>query len=431
MLAPKKKVLLIYKKNRKGDEEMKKRVAGFRAEDVKILEEKKRVAEFRAEDVKTLEEKRAELVEQMEAFVEKAKAEKRAMSEEEQKQFDEAEKQIKDIDATIEAEKRAAELKNVVKTSQGANAKTDDAKEKQEEAEVRAFADWIRGKTAEIRTGEIQMTQGNNGSIVPATIADRIIKAVRDMVPYLTKADVINTNGKLSIPVYNEDSTNYINADYVDEGTALTDNIGKFTTVDLTGYVIGALALVSNKLVTNSDIDIVNFVVNEVARAMAEKLEEEFTNGTSGKITGITSTTNTITAASATAITYDELVSLKHKLKQQFRANAVWIMNDSTYTAICKLKDANNQPYFKDDEYKVLGCDVLVSDSMPELAASATAIVFADMSGYTIKGAKTVEVQVLREKYADRNMLGVIAFCEYDAKISDAKKICALKMKAS
>lgn len=410
---------------------MKKRVAVFRAEDVKILEEKKRVAEFRAEDVKTLEEKRAELVEQMESFVAKAKEEKRAMSEEEQKQFDEAEKQIKDIDATIDAEKRAAELKNVIKTSQGTNAKTDDAKEKQEEAEVRAFADWIRGKTAEIRTGEIQMTQGNNGSIVPATIADRIIKAVRDMVPYLTKADVINTNGKLSIPVYNEDSTNYINADYVDEGTALTDNIGKFTTVDLTGYVIGALALVSNKLVTNSDIDIVNFVVNEVARAMAEKLEEEFTIGTLGKITGITSTTNTITAASATAITYDELVSLKHKLKQQFRANAVWIMNDSTYTAICKLKDANNQPYFKDDEYKVLGCDVLVSDSMPELAASTTAIVFADMSGYTIKGAKTVEVQVLREKYADRNMLGVIAFCEYDAKISDAKKICALKMKAS
>lgn len=411
---------------------MKKRVAGFRAEDVKILEEKKkRVAEFRAEDVKTLEEKRAELVEQMESFVTKAKEEKRAMSEEEQKQFDEAEKQIKDIDATIEAEKRAAELKNVVKTSQGANAKTDDAKEKQEEAEVRAFADWIRGKTAEMRSGEIQMTQGNNGAIVPTTIADRIIKAVRDMVPYLTKADVINTNGKLAIPVYGEDSTNYIDADYVDEGTALTDNIGKFTTVDLTGYVIGALALVSNKLVTNNDLDIVNFVINEVARAMAEKLEKEFTIGKTGKITGITSTTNTITAASATAITYDELVSLKHKLKQQFRTNAVWIMNDSTYTAICKLKDANNQPYFKDDEYKVLGCDVLVSDSMPELAASATAIVFADLSGYTIKGAKTVEVQVLREKYADRNMLGVIAFCEYDAKISDAKKICALKMKAS
>lgn len=392
---------------------------------------KKRILELRAEDVKSLEEQRAVHVEKMEELLKKAKEEQRAMTSEEQTAFDEAEKKIKEIDATIGAEQRAAKLRNVIKTSQGKNAKTDESQKQQEEAEVRAFANWIRGKVTEERAGEIQMTQGNNGSIVPATIANRIIKAVRDMVPYLTKADVINTNGKLSIPVYKEDSTNYINADYVDEGTALTDNVGKFTTVDLTGYVIGALSLVSNKLVTNSDIDIVNFVVNEVARAMSEKLEEEFTIGTTGKITGITATENVIEAASATAITYDELVSLKHKLKQQFRKNAVWIMNDSTYTAICKLKDANNQPYFKDDEYKILGCDVLVSDSMPELKASEKAIVFGDLSGYTIKGAKTVEVQVLREKYADRNMLGVIAFCEYDAKISDAKKICALKMKAS
>ena len=392
---------------------------------------KKRKLELRAENLKELSEQRAELVEIMEKIISTAKEEVRALTEEEQQQFDEAEKKVKAIDSTIDAEKRAAELRNVVVTAQGKNVKTDESQKEQEEAEVRAFANWVRGKIEEMRSGEIQMTQGNNGSIVPTTIANRIIKAVRDMVPYLSRADVINTNGKLSIPVYNEDSTNYINADYVDEGKALTDNIGKFTTVDLTGYVIGALALVSNKLVNNSDIDIVNFVVNEVAETMAEKLEKEFTLGTEGKITGITSTKNVITAASATAITYDELVSLKHKLKQQLRANAVWIMNDSTYTAICKLKDNDGRPYFKDDDYKILNCDVIVSDSMPELSKSAKPIVFADLSGYTIKGAKSVEVQVLREKFADRNMLGVIAFCEYDAKISDKKKICALQMAAS
>ena len=176
---------------------------------------KKRKLELRAENVKELSEQRAELVETMEKIIGIAKEEVRALTEEEQQQFDDAEKKVKAIDSTIDAEKRAAELRNVVVASQGKNVKTDESQKEQEEAEVRAFANWVRGKAEEMRSGEIQMTQGDNGSIVPTTIANRIIKAVRDMVPYLSKADVINTNGKLSIPVYNEDSTNYINADYV------------------------------------------------------------------------------------------------------------------------------------------------------------------------------------------------------------------------
>ena len=99
------------------------------------------------------------------------------------------------------------------------------------------------------------------------------------MVPFLSLADVVYTNGKLSVPVYGENATNYIKADYVDEGTDLSDNIGKFTTVDLNGFVIGSLALVSNKLKDNTDLNVVDFVVNQVAEAIAEKLEKEFVTG--------------------------------------------------------------------------------------------------------------------------------------------------------
>ena len=53
------------------------------------------------------------------------------------------------------------------------------------------------------------------------------------------------------------------------------------------------------------------------------------------------------------------------------------------------------------------------------------------MSGYTIKATKSVEIQILREKFATKNMLGVLAFGEYDAKITDAKKFAVLTMAAS
>lgn len=384
----------------------------------------KRVPEYRA-DLKTLNEQRDDLMKQMKGIVDASKAEERAMSDEEQTSFSDLEKKIKDIDTTIAAEERARDLGLKVTSNKKHEA------EERAEAEEKAFDQFLRGKLTEMRAGEIQLTQGNNGSIVPTSIANRIITAVRDMVPYLQFSDVVNTNGKLSVPVYGEDATNFINADYVDEGTELVDNIGKFTTIDLTGYVIGALALVSKKLINNNDFDLVTFVVNQVAESMAEKLEKEFTVGTTSKITGITSTTNVITSTSATAITYDELVKTKHKLKQRFQNNAKWIMNADTYTALCLLKDSNNQPYFKDDEYKILNRDVLISDSMPGIAAGNKAIVFADLSGYTIKATQAVEIQLLIEKFATKNMIGVMAFGEFDAKITDTKKIAALQQKAS
>ena len=377
-------------------------------------------------NLKKLMERRAELKKQLDDLVAKADAEERAMSEDETKDFDAAEKEIKEIDATLDREERARGITEVQQPTETHEM----TQEERAAADEKAFADFIMNRVTENRAGEIQLTQGNNGAIVPTTIANRIIKSVRDMVPFLQLSDVVYTNGKLSVPVYGEDSTNYIKADYVDEGTELTDNIGKFTTIDLTGYVVGALALVSNKLKDNTDINVVDFVINQVAESIAEKLEKEFVTG-STKIIGITSATKGITAASATAITYDELVSLKHSLKQRFRANARWIMNPATYTALCKLKDGNGQPYFKEDEYKILGLPVIESDSMPTIAASAKAIVCADLSGYTIKATKSVEIQVLREKFSTKNMLGVLAFGEYDAKITDSKKIAVLTMKAS
>lgn len=379
--------------------------------------------------LKALIEKRNETLEAMSGMLDTCEAEKRAFTEDEKKRYDELAAEARSLADTIRAaeEAESMEMKNEIHPEGAAG----EAAQRREEAETRAFADYVMGRSSEQRAGEIQLTQGNNGTIVPTTIANRIITKVRDMVPFLQLADVVSTNGKLSVPVYGEDATNYIKADYVDEGTDLVDNVGKFTTIDLTGYVVGALALVSNKLKDNTDLDVVGFIVNQVAEAMAEKLEKEFVNGTASKITGILDAENTVTAASATAVTYDELVELKHKLKQRFRGNARWIMAPGTYTELCKLKDGNEQPYFKEDEYRILGLPVIESDSMPEMKANAKAIVLADLTGYTIKATKTVEITLLREKFATKNMIGVMSYGEYDGKITDSKKIAVLTMKAS
>lgn len=380
-------------------------------------------------NLKKLMERREELKKKLAELVDAADNEERAMTEEETKDFDAAEKEIKEIDETISREERARNIPTVQQPAENHEM----TQEERAAADEKAFADFIMNRVTENRAGEIQLTQGNNGAIVPTTIANRIIKSVRDMVPFLQLSDVIYTNGKLSVPVYGEDSTNYIKADYVDEGTELTDNIGKFTTIDLTGYVVGALALVSNKLKDNTDINVVDFVINQVAESIAEKLEKEFVNG-STKIIGITSATKGITAASATAITYDELVSLKHSLKQRFRANARWIMNPATYTALCKLKDGNGQYLWQPGLVAgapdtILGRPVKVSRYMPSLEAGQKAVAFGDFSYYWIADRQGRSFRRLDELFAATGQVGFRGSQRVDGKLILPEAIKVLQMK--
>ena len=367
---------------------------------------------------KTLMEKRETLQEEMDVLVSSAEKEERAMSEEEIAEFDAKEKAIKDIDATLEREERARAAEKAKKEIK------DEKVEDRAVEEERAFTDYVLG--LENRTA-VQLTQGLNGNIVPTSIANKIIVAIKEQVPFLQYAQVYATKGKLSVPVYNEDGTNYVDADYVDEGTALTDNVGKFTTIDLNGYVLGALALVSNKLRNNTDINVTDFIVNQVSKAISSKLMKEFTIGTS-KIKGITSATESFTAAAAAAVTYDELLKLKRSIKQAYRANGVWIMNPATYTAVLALKDANDRAYFEEGK-GLFGRPVIESEDMPAMTTGNKAIVFADLkAGYTIKGTSEVEVKILNERYAERNMIGVMGYAEYDAAVTDAKAVAILKM---
>lgn len=78
---------------------------------------KHRVLELRA-TIKSLTEQRNEKVEELQAIVNKAKLETRAMTEEEKTQFETLEKEIKGIDDTIAAETRARGLEIIEETKE-------------------------------------------------------------------------------------------------------------------------------------------------------------------------------------------------------------------------------------------------------------------------------------------------------------------------
>ena len=92
---------------------------------------------------------------------------------------------------------------------------------------------------------------------------------------------------------------------------------------------------VSEELLNDSVFDLPSYIAREFARRIGAAEEDAFFNGNgTGKPLGILAATGGaetgVTAASATAITMDEIMDLYYSLRAPYRRNAVFLMNDST-----------------------------------------------------------------------------------------------------
>ena len=391
-------------------------------------------------NLKALTEKKAEKQNEMEKLLNNVKAEERAFTEEESELFRKLESEIGLINETMSAITKGRELtKEPDEEKKEEDKKEEEAmkeNEKRELQEEKAFEQFIRGVILEERA-DVNLTKGDNGAVVPTSIAKKIIKKVYDISPILEKSTRYNVKGNLEIPYYSEDSSAKVNMAYATEFTSLESNVGSFANIELTGYLAGALAKISKSLVNNSDFDIVNEVINIMAESIALFVEGELLNGTDGKVSGLAGgVTQTITTAVGTAITADEIIKTKRKVKQRFQKNAIWIMSPETLTAISLLKDSNDRYLLQDDlthdfGYTLLGKPVYESDNMAEIGAGNTVIYYGDMSGLATKFAEELELEILREKYADQHAVGVVAWMEFDGKVEDAQKISKLVCKGA
>lgn len=377
---------------------------------------------------KKLIEKRNSLIEEMEKMVEACETETRAFNEDENKRYEEITKELNDLDATLKA---ADELDE--KRSYQPIEKPDEIKDRAE-LEKRAFESYIRG-TLDLETrSDVNLTKSDNGAVIPSSIANKIIEKVGEMSPLFAMATHYNVGGTLTIPSYDE-STQKITMAYANEFTTIDSTSGKFTSISLTGFLAGARSLVSKSLVNNSQFDLVSFVVRKMAEAAAYWIENQLINGTTSKIDGLSKVAASVTAASATSVTADELINLQEAIPDVYQGGCIWVMSKATRTAIRKLKDGQGNYLLNKDAtsrwgYTLFGKDVYISDNMPDMATGKRAILYLDPTGLAVKMTETPSVEVLREKYADQHAIGVICWMELDAKVENAQKIAVLAMKA-
>ncbi len=383
---------------------------------------------------KELNEKKNDLITRADEVLNNAKAEKRELTEAEAEELAEIRDNVRRIMKTLE-------LKGEFDKMEGheieleALPKDETRNEEKERAlnEEKAFENYIRGTVTNERATNLTPASNSGGVLIPTTIANKIIKKVYDMSPILARSTKYNVKGKLELPYYDE-STQAITVAWATEFQDLESKVGKFTNITLTGYLAGALSLISRSLINNAQFDIVAFVVDRMAYDISRFIENALLNG-SGDVTGLSTVSNVVTADSSTEVTADELIEVQGKVKDVFQGNAIWIMNEETRTQIRKLK-SDTGSYLMTEVYDIaspfknmlLGKPVYVSDNMSTMSAGKTVIYYGDMTGLATKFSEDINIEVLREKYATQHAYGVVGWLEFDSKIEDPQKISAIKM---
>jgi len=398
------------------------------------------------EKINAITQKRAALWEKMKNFLDNAKRDGDTLSADAFTQYEHMENEMAAFDKELALYQRQQEIANRLNaptSSPIVNNPAQTGEDKRGRASAsynRSFWQVMRNKSVPYEvTNALQIgADSEGGYLVPDEFEQTLVDGLQEENIMRGIARTIQTSsGDRKIPVV----SGHGSASWTDEEALITDSDDSFGQVTLGAYKLATAVKVSEELLNDSIFSIDTYLSNEFARRIGTKEEEAFLIGDGlNKPTGIFDATNGgqvgITAASATAITFDEIFDLFYSLKAAYRKNAVWIMNDSTVKAIRKLKDSSGQYLWQPSlsagtPDTLLNRPILTSSYVPEIDAGKTPIAFGDFGYYWIADRQGRVFKRLNELYAANGQVGFIASERVDGKLILPEAVKILKMKAS
>ena len=298
-----------------------------------------------------MRQKRAEIWEQAKAFLEAHQGDDGVMSAEDTEQYERMEQEVVDMGHAIERMERAEQMDREMNTPanpaitdqpERPMPRQDDKRGTSSDAYKKAFWSQIRGRTSyEIRNALQVGEETEGGYTVPDEFEHQLIEALQEENIMRNLVHVITTSsGDRKIPLV----TDYGTASWIEEEEQIPESDVAFSQVTLGAHKLATAIRISQELLHDSAFDLAAFIAHEFQRRAGAAEEEAILSGDGdhkpiGLLHATLGAQTGVTAASATAITADELIDLQHSLKSGYRRKASFIMNDATIKAIRKLKD--------------------------------------------------------------------------------------------
>jgi HK97 family phage major capsid protein len=423
---------------------------------------------------KKLLELRAAAIDGAGTILAKSAAESRAMTGEEQteweKRMGESDQFLKTIETMEKQEKVENALRDPVIGNKRAGledtAIVPDAK-KNEAAELVRYRAWLRGGIASMNDEQNEeyrmavqampaelralstLSTAAGGALVPTTMGPEIETFMKYFGGITEAARYYNTAGGETLNWPTEDDTANTGEQTTQAEAVGTANDPTYGTVVFSAYMIDTGILkVSLQLMQDSAFPLDSHLNELLGTRMGRKLNQLATTGAGsttlqGVVVGASAGITNFPAAS---VSYANLIDLEYSVDRAYRSytnpKCGFMMHDSTFKVIRKLSDDSSNPIFRrgtileglatNREPDTLnGYPVWINNDMATMAAAAKSILFGDFSKYVIRRVGQLVLFRFNELYMPNLQIGFLGFQRYDGHVINTNAIKYLTNGAS
>lgn len=286
-----------------------------------------------------------------------------------------------------------------------------------------------RGRHDEVIHRAMSSLHGTLGGnvVTPASLASQIevnmlaYGGVEQVATVMTT----QTGERLEWPIADDTSNQGAR---IGENTQIAASVEpSFTTIAWDAYTYYSKPVnVPYNLLEDAIFDIGSFLGTALPERISRKFNTECTTGNGNSMPKgiVTAATAGVTAASATAVTMDELMALEHSVDSAYRtAGCGWMMNDATLLYLRTLKDGQGRPlwgsvgqdgYLTGSPDRLLGYPIYINHDMASMASATVPILFGQMARYKIRRVKGIRLYHMTERYRDYDQDAFVAYVRQD-----------------
>jgi HK97 family phage major capsid protein len=398
--------------------------------------------------IKALREERAKLVADVRAILDKDNPtpEEYGKADELLNQEAELKSQIDTLERALDAAASADELADARAGRENVS-RDQAADEIKNEAEV--FTKFLRVGARDLDPAERQVLMGfqttldpqavlttgtgsSGGFTIPEGFRQQLDDAIESFGGMREVATIWKTDTGNDIPWPNSDDTGQTGAIVAESGDAFGSGTDpSFGQVVFNAYTYSSLGVkVPIQLLQDSAFDIPGKLAEWLGLRIARIQNTHFTVGDgTAKPAGIVTQAalgHTTVATQVDSIIYDDLVDLEHSVDPYHRKNGRFMFNDNTLKAVKKLKATDSDlPAWVPgialrEPDTILGYKYAINSDCADMAASAKAVVFGDLSKYIIRDVVDVTLVRLDELYMANLQVGFFAYARADGDLVDA-----------
>ena len=266
---------------------------------------------------------------------------------------------------------------------------------------------------------------------LPTEMATAIQTKMEQLAGIYSRCTIHRASGDYVVVVESE----VVTVSYTTESAAISETSPNLQPIKLSALKLAGLARISSEMLADLAVDVMNWITAEFAKAFARQMEHEIllgpgTDGDKTKIRGIiTNATKTVTAASTTVITWEEVKKAVQSIGA-YRTGATIVVSQQIHDQIHSFKDGSSYMFDQTRNVeRIMGCPVLISDQMPAIAGGKAALVVGNFAYYHIADRQDVTIRVLEERYAEYDQVGIKATKRVDGDfVKEAFAVLNLKV---